>query len=577
MRPEVWAPRAARVDLVLGDGTRVELEADDDGWFRGGGSLRHGDRYGFALDGGDPLPDPRSRWQPDGVHGLSAVDDPLRHTWTDGAWPGLDLLAGATYELHVGTFTPEGTLDAAAERLDHLVDLGVVAVELLPVAEAMGRRGWGYDGVDLWAVHHSYGGPAALRRFVDACHRAGVGVLLDVVYNHLGPEGGYLDRFGPYFTDHRTTPWGPAVNLDGPGSTEVRRFIVDNAVHWCAEHHVDGLRIDAVHHLLDERPTHVVAELRAALDELGRADGRRRWTIVEREQAELGPLRSADDGGWGVDARWADDLHHALHAHLTGERDGYYAPYGALADVATVLGRGHLPPGEALTPDVDPRRLVTCTQNHDQIGNRPGGERLHHLAGIPAAMAAAAVVLLGPGTPLLFQGEEWAASSPFPFFCDTDDPDLADRIRSGRHAELEPLGWAPDAIQDPLDPAVFAAARLDWDERNRSPHREVHDWYRTLLGLRRSDPGAEVSATVEARGGALVVRRGDLVLLVDLSGRGAHSPVAGRPLATSGTVSPADDGTALGPWAAVVLSASGPRDRRPAASRDDRRGRPSRW
>jgi maltooligosyltrehalose trehalohydrolase len=447
------------------------------------------------------------------------VDDPRRHEWADGAWAGVELLGGVLYELHLGTFTPEGTLDAAIGRLDHLAGLGVAAVEPLPVAEAMGERGWGYDGVDLWAVHHAFGGHAALRRFVDAAHQAGLGVLLDVVYNHLGPEGAYLGSFGPYFTDRHETPWGPALNLDGPGSTEVRRFVLDNALHWCSEHHIDGLRLDATHALIDERPTHIVAELASALDELGQADGRRRWTIVEREQAVVLPLLPPEAGGGGVDARWGDELHHALHARLTGERDGYYAPFGRLADIATVLERGHLPPGDEIGPEVGRHRLVTCTQNHDQIGNRAGGERLEHLAGREAAMAAAAVLLLGPGTPMLFQGEEWAATSPFPFFCDTDDEGLADAIRAGRHAELEPLGWAPEAIQDPLDPAVFESACLDWSELDDPDHRAVYEWYRFLVRLRSVDPdlrGPDVATEVDEATGTLVLRRGATVLEVRL-------------------------------------------------------------
>jgi maltooligosyltrehalose trehalohydrolase len=560
MRPDVWAPNAARVDLVRGDGTKIALDRDEEDWWRGGPHLDHGDRYGFALDGGPALPDPRSRWQPDGVHGLSAVDDPQRHEWDDEAWPGLDLYAGVIYELHVGTFTPDGTLDAAVERLDHLVALGVTAVELLPVAEAMGERGWGYDGVDLWAVHHAYGGPAALRRFVDAAHRAGLGVLLDVVYNHLGPEGAYLGSFGPYFTEQRETPWGPSLNLDGEGSTEVRRFVLDNALHWCIDHHVDGLRIDATHQLLDDRPTHLVAELAATLDELGQADGRRRWTIVEREQAELLPLLPREDGGWGVDARWGDDLHHALHAHLTGERDGYYAPFGRLADVATVLERGHLPPGEVVPVDLGRHRLVTCTQNHDQVGNRPGGERLHHLAGVPAAMAAAAVVLLGPGTPLLFQGEEWATDHPFPFFCDTADEELAEQIRTGRHAELEPLGWSPDTISDPTDPVVFATAHLDWSERDRPPHRGVLEWYRALVHLRRDEPdvrGPELDVAVDEDQPTLVMRRGHLVVAVNLGDGPAAVPVSGEVLFANGQADVVDDGLQLTPMTTAILRSSG--------------------
>jgi maltooligosyltrehalose trehalohydrolase len=559
MRPEVWAPFAERVDLVLGDGARIALERDDDGWSRGGPPLEHGARYGFSLDGGPARPDPRSRWQPDGVHGLSAVDDPRRHEWGDDGWPGLELLGGAVYELHIGTFTPDGTLDAAIARLDHLVDLGVTAVELLPVAEAMGERGWGYDGVDLWAVHHAYGGPAALRRFVDAAHQAGLGVLLDVVYNHLGPEGAYLGEFGPYFTDRHHTPWGQGVNLDGPGSSEVRRFIIDNALYWCSEHHIDGLRIDAAHHLLDERPTHLVAELASAVRELGQADGRRRWTIVEREQPELLPLLPPEDGGWGVDGRWGDDLHHALHAHLTGERDGYYAPFGRLVDVATVLERGHLPPGDEVPADLGRERLVTCLQNHDQIGNRPSGDRFEHLGGMCAARAAAAIVLLGPGTPLLFQGEEWASTSRFPFFCDTADAALADAIRSGRHAELEPLGWPPDAIEDPLDPAVFDAARLDWTEVGRSPHREVLDWYQALLRLRAAEPdlrGSKVRAAADDERRTLVMWRGGCAVGVHLGDGEASIPVDGEVLLADGPTSRRGGALALGPHTTVVVRLS---------------------
>jgi maltooligosyltrehalose trehalohydrolase len=310
------------------------------------------------------------------------------------------------------------------------------------------------------------------------------------------------------------------VNLDGPQSDEVRRFIVDNGLHWCGDHHIDGLRVDAAHHLLDERPTHIVTELATAVTALADVDGRRRWTIVEREEPEVLPLRPVEHGGWGVDARWGDDLHHALHAYVTGETDGYYAPFGRLADVATVLERGHLPPGEEVTADIGRGRLVTCTQNHDQVGNRPAGERLHQLAGLQRALVAAAVTLLGPGTPLIFQGQEWAAGSPFPFFCDTDDDDLAGRIRTGRHAELEPLGWPADAIQDPLDPAVFEAARLRWDELDRPPHRDVLAWYRSLVRLRRTRPdlqGPEVAVDVDEERATLVVRRGRLALVADFS------------------------------------------------------------
>ena len=567
MRPEVWAPRATVVDLVLGDGRSVPLEPGPDGWFRGGPSLAPGDRYGFALDGGEALPDPRSRWQPDGIHGLSAVDDPEAHPWTDRGWKGVDLLGGVLYELHVGTFTPEATFDAAIERLDHLVDLGVTAIELLPVAEAMGDRGWGYDGVQLWAPHHAYGGPAGLRRLVDAAHSRGLGVLLDVVYNHLGPEGNHLARFGPYVTDRHHTPWGPAVNLDGPGSSEVRRFLIDNALHWCADHHLDGLRLDAVHALLDDRPTHLVAELTAAVHDLGDRTGWPRWVVVEREQHEVHPLLPPDQHGWGADARWADDLHHALHALLTGERDGWYASFGSLEDVATALQEGQVRAGEPLPETLPSTCFVTCLQNHDQVGNRAAGERLHHLTSVAATKAAAAVVLLGPGTPLLFQGEEWAASTPFPYFCDTDDPALAEQIRAGRRAEFAAFGWPADAVADPLDPAVAAGAVLRWDERAAAPHREVLDWYRTLVRLRTSTPEvrsgdrATTQVTVDEDAGTLVLRRGPLVVATHLRGEGTATVpgLQGAVVAASGEVHlAAGAALQLGPFGTAVLRVADP-------------------
>ncbi len=557
MRPEVWAPIPDSVELVLGDGTRLPLERREDGWWTGGPDLAHGDRYGFALDGGDPLPDPRSRRQPDGVHGLSAVDEE-RFEWTDDEWPGVELLGGVIYELHIGTFTPEGTLDAAIGRLDHLRELGVAAVELLPVAEAMGERGWGYDGVGLWAVHHAYGGPAALRRFVDAAHRAGIEVLLDVVYNHLGPEGSYLHLFGPYFTDRHETPWGAAVNLDGPGSDEVRRFIIDNAIHWCRDHHLDGLRVDATHALLDDSPVHVMTELSRAVHELGDEDGRRRWVVVEREQAELLPMRSPEQGGWGADARWGDDLHHALHALLTGERTGYYEPFGRLDDVATVLRAGHLPPGEPVDDEIGPVHLITCAQNHDQVGNRPGGERLSDLAGTDAAMAAAAIVLLGPGTPMIFQGEEWAATATFPFFCDTSDDELAEAIRSGRLAELEPLGWDRDSFLDPLDETTFQYANLDWDQLDRADHHQVLDWYRTLIHLRREHAelatGRVDDVEVDEPAGLLRMRRGRFDVVCNVGDEEVEVALPDRELvAAHGKVVLDEGGLRVGSTSTAVL------------------------
>jgi maltooligosyltrehalose trehalohydrolase len=422
------------------------------------------------------------------------------------------------YELHVGTFTPAGTFDGAIERLDHLVDLGVDAVELLPVAEFMGDRGWGYDGVDLWAPHHVYGGPDGLRRLVDACHRRGLGVVLDVVYNHLGPRGNHLARFGPYFTDEAETPWGDAVRL---AETEVRRFVLDNAHHWFVDHHVDGLRLDATHALVDPSPRHVLAKLSAMTESLRVELGRPLWLVAEREQEEALPVLPRDEGGWGLDARWSDDLHHAIHAAVTGERDGYYADFGGgLADVATALTAGHVRPGD--TDGLPPGASVVCLQNHDQIGNRAKGERIAHLVGPDAAVAAAALVLCSPATVLLFQGEEWAASSPFPYFCDPPDAELAAAVTEGRRAEFAAFGWGPDDVPDPVAVATFESAVLRWDERDDEPHAGVLATYRSLLQLRRKVAGEPLAVEVDEDRRVVVLRRGGVVVTADF---GAHPGV----------------------------------------------------
>lgn len=524
MTVRVWAPRATTVDVVRPDGSRHRLRPDPagTGWHAGGPALAHGDRYSFSLDGGELLPDPRSGWQPEGIDGLSAVDDPVTHDWGDAEWRGFHLPGGVLYELHVGTFSPDGTFDGAIDRLDHLVELGVDAVELMPVAEAMGRRGWGYDGVLLGAPHHAYGGPEGLRRFVDACHQRGLGVLLDVVFNHLGPEGNRLAEFGPYFTDRHHTPWGDAVDLDGPDSGEVRRFVIDTALRWFRDFHVDGLRLDATHALIDDSPRHLVAELADETAALAAHLGRRLWLVAEREQEEVLPVLPRACGGWGLDARWADDLHHAVHAVLTGEGDGYYAGFGSLAAIGHAITDGRHRPGDAWPEGLSAHTAVICAQNHDQIGNRARGERLSHLVGVDAAMAAAAVVLCSPGTPLLFQGEEWAASTPFPYFCDTGDPHLAEAIRTGRRQEFAAFGWDPEQVPDPLDPATMAGAVLRWEERDRGDHARVLAWYRTLLRLRREradlTDGRRARTRVEVDEGArrLVVHRGGTVVEVGL-------------------------------------------------------------
>ena len=524
-RLRVWAPAATRVEVVTDSGRRPLERAEGGHWE--GDAPPAGIDYRVALDGGEPRKDPRSRLQPDGVHGPSRAVDPGGFTWTDQAWRGIALEDVILYELHVGTFTPEGSLDSAIARLDHLVDLGVTAVELMPLAAFPGDRGWGYDGVDLWAVHAAYGGPEALSRFVDACHGRGLAVVLDVVYNHLGPDGNVLASFGPYFTDRYSTPWGDAVNVDGAGSDGVRAHILENALMWLREHHIDGLRLDAVHAILDTSAYPVLEELSAAVAELAGETGRRLLLFAESDANDVRLVTPRDAGGIGMDAHWADDLHHALHSLLTGEQDGYYADYGGIDAVAAALVRGVVYDGRWSAArehrvgrpygDTPRTRLVACTQNHDQIGNRAAGERLAALVDAGALRVAAATLLLAPHTPLLFMGEEWAASTPFQYFIDHQDPELAAAVSRGRRQEFRAFGWAPDAVPDPQDPATFTRSRLDWDEPARAPHAAMLDWYRELISLRRGIPAlrdgdpAGVRVKVPADR-ALVLERGPVVL-----------------------------------------------------------------
>jgi maltooligosyltrehalose trehalohydrolase len=499
----VWAPKAKTVEVEAGGQRRALRRLDDHGWWTLGEPLAPGTDYTLRLDGGASLPDPRSPWQPRGVHGPSRAFDPTSFPWTDAGWSPTPLGDGLLYELHVGTFTPEGTFDAAIERLEHLVDLGVTHVELLPVAEFAGERGWGYDGVSLYAPHHAYGGPAGLLRLVDACHARGLSVLLDVVYNHLGPEGNYLRAFGPYFSETASTPWGPAMNLDGAESAAVRRYLLDNAARWLRDFHLDGLRVDAVHALHDGSKVHLLEELARETDDLSRTLGRRLVLVAETNRHEPRTVTALDAGGHGFDAQWCDDLHHALHAALTGERAGWYEDFGSLEHVATALTKGYvLPPG---TPSPKRRRegkrrpptqkglaplsghcFLGYLQNHDQTGNRARGERIAHLVGPDLARAAAALVLCAPAVPMLFMGEEWGASAPWMFFSDHGDPWLGPAVREGRLREFgAPWGLGADDMPDPQAPATFEASKLAWDERALPWHAAFLDWYRALARLRR--------------------------------------------------------------------------------------------
>ncbi|HET7488123.1 MAG TPA: malto-oligosyltrehalose trehalohydrolase [Acidimicrobiales bacterium] len=554
-RFRVWAPRATVVELDL-SGRRVPMAAAGGGWHGADVDAGPGTDYGFVLDGREVLPDPRSPWQPAGVDGRSRTVDHAAFPWSDAGWRGVHLPSAVLYELHVGTFTPEGTFDAAAARLDHLVDLGVDAVELMPVAEFPGRRGWGYDGVDLYAPHSAYGGPEGLKRLVDACHARGLGVVLDVVYNHLGPAGNHLARFGPYFTSRYATPWGEAVNLDGAGSDEVRAFFVDNAVMWLRDYHFDGLRLDAVHAILDTSAKHLLEELAERVEGLAAAAGRPLFLVAESDLNDPRVVRRREVGGYGIDAQWSDDFHHAVHALLTGEREGYYADFGSMAHLALALRRSFVYAGEhsphrgrrhgRLDPTLSGHRFVVCTQNHDQVGNRARGERLAALVGPGRLQLAAALVLTSPFVPLLFQGEEWAATTPFPYFTDHADPILGRAVREGRRAEFAAFGWDPEAVPDPQDPATFEQARLDWSEPGEKDHAAVLDWYRRLIALRRSVPALTdgrmdaVEVRFDEEAGWLVVTRGP----VTVAGNIGPQPVG---LAVAGSLRLGSDGAEVGP------------------------------
>jgi maltooligosyltrehalose trehalohydrolase len=423
----VWAPGKNTVE-VEARGRRYAMTPRENGWWLAELPLDGTFDYAFVVDGGEPLPDPRSRWQPSGIHGLSRMVDHGVFHWTDQRWQAPPLAAAVIYELHIGTFTPAGTFGAAIDKLDHLAELGVTHVELMPVAEFSGSRGWGYDGVDLFAPHHAYGGPEKLKRLIDACHARGLAVILDVVYNHLGPAGNYLSRFGPYFTDRYATPWGQAVNFDDAGSDQVRRFVCDNALMWLRDYHFDALRIDAVHAIYDSSALHILEQLAAEVAALAAQSARHLALIAESDLNDPRIVRPRAVGGYGIDAQWSDDFHHALHTVLTGERSGYYADFGTLADLAKALERAFVYDGRysrfrrrahgRSREGLSGHNFLGYLQNHDQVGNRARGERSSDLMSVGRLKIAAALVMTAPFIPLLFQGEEWGASAPFLYFTD---------------------------------------------------------------------------------------------------------------------------------------------------------------
>ncbi|MEV6691880.1 malto-oligosyltrehalose trehalohydrolase [Micromonospora sp. NPDC051196] len=526
----VWAPEAKRVRLRLPDADH-EMHAGRGGWWRVEVPDADGD-YAFLLNDDDQaLPDPRSQWQPFGVHGVSRVYDHSAFAWTDGAWTGRQLPGSILYELHVGTFTPEGTFDAAIDKLDHLVDLGVDMIELLPVNAFNGEHNWGYDGVCWFAPHEPYGGPDGLKRLVDAAHAKGLGVILDVVYNHFGPSGAYAPRFAPYLSD-RTTPWGQAVNLDGPHSDGVRRFILDSVLMWLRDYHVDGLRLDAVHAMPDTRAVHLLEEIAVEVESLSVHLGRPLSLIAESDLNDPRLISPREAGGYGLQAQWNDDAHHALHTLLTGERQGYYGDFGTMECLAEVLtgaffhtgtwssfrNRQHGRPVDPRTPG---HRFVAYLQNHDQIGNRAVGDRLAASLSPGLLRVGAVLLMASPFTPMIFMGEEWAASTPWQYFTSHPEPELAAAVVLGRRQEFATHGWSAEAVPDPQDRQTFVRSRLDWAELDKPEHRTMYEFYRRLIALRKSRP--ELSDphlfAVEVRHGDrfLVMRRGGCLVAANLA------------------------------------------------------------
>ena len=560
---EVWAPRREKVQLHRPGHEALPMSPRGGGWFAAEIDLADGDEYGFALEDSPAIrPDPRSRRQPRGVHELSAWFDPTAHAWQDEAWTGRQLAGSIVYELHIGTFTPSGTLDAAIERLDHLVDLGVGFVELLPVNAFNGTHNWGYDGVLWYAVHEGYGGPAAYQRFVDACHQRGLAVIQDVVHNHLGPSGNYLPEFGPYLRDGERNTWGSSIDLD---QAEVRRYIVDNALMWMRDHHVDGLRLDAVHALRDSSGRHILRELAEETDALSAHLGRPLTLIAESDLNDDRLIAAREADGHGLTAQWSDDYHHALHVAVSGETAGYYAdfePLSALVKVATTgffhdgtwssfRGRAHGRPIDARIPT---SRLITFSQDHDQIGNRAAGDRLSQSCDEGGLAIAAVLSVLSPYTPMLFMGEEWAASTPWQFFTSHPEPELGRATVEGRIAEFAAMGWDRSVVPDPQDPDTFTRSKLDWAERERGMHARMLSLYRELISLRRripdlTDPAfGALHAEADESARWFRLRRGGTEILVNF----ASAPVTISVPDAAAALLVTDDGCALDDGEAVL-------------------------
>jgi maltooligosyltrehalose trehalohydrolase len=532
----VWAPKAIRAAVKIGSAVYPLNGPDERGWWtaavEGAGP---GTDYGFLVnDDLQAYPDPRSLCQPHGVHGLSRVYDQDLFVWSDRGWNAPPLARAVIYELHVGTFTPGGTFDSAIERLDYLAQLGVTHVELMPVAEFPGNRGWGYDGASLFAVYEGYGGPDGLKRLVDACHARGLAVLLDVVCNHFGPVGNYSGKFGPYITERHRTPWGGAVNFEDWGSDEVRRFFCDNALMWMRDYHVDGLRLDAVHEFVDRSAVHFMEQLSTEVKGLSEELGRRLVLIAESDLNDPRVVKPREEGGYGMDAQWSDDFHHALFTVINaeGQEKGYYADFHTIAKLAKSLtktfvqdgtysvyrGRSHGRPVD----DLSPHLFLGFIQNHDQVGNRAVGDRVERVVGMNRAKVAAGFVLTAPFLPMIFQGEEFAASTPFQYFADHEDPAMAKSVKEGRRGEFAAFGWNPEDIPDPEDVKTFERSKLKWDEVHQGQHEEMLEWYRRLIALRRGSASLndgrprQTKVSFDEEKNWLVMVRGDVTVMCNL-------------------------------------------------------------
>lgn len=493
----VWAPfrDSVAVHIVSPHDQVIPLQQDEWGYWQETVNADPGTLYVYQLDGSLERPDPASHYQPEGVHGYSQVVD-HQFDWTDNSWQGIPLKDLIIYELHVGTFTPEGTFESIIPRLSYLQDLGITAIEIMPVAQFPGSRNWGYDGVYVYGVQESYGGPAGLKKLVDACHQAGIAVILDVVYNHLGPEGNYLWAYGPYFTDQYRTPWGNAVNFDGAYSNDVRNFFIQNALYWLDKYHIDALRVDAVHAIYDMSAQPFLQELGDAVANFNRTTPVQRYVIAESDLNDVRVIKPREDGGFGHDAQWCDDFHHILHSLLTGELSGYYEDFGKIEQLAVALREGYIYSGQYSSfrkrnhgnsaADRPAEQFVVCIQNHDQIGNRLIGDRLSTLVDFQGLKLAAAAVLLSPYVPMLFMGEEYGEEAPFQYFVSHSDPDLIEGVRTGRAEEFKAFGW--DNAPDPQGTKVFEQSKLQWEKIDQDNYAVLRRWYKQLIQLRKETP-----------------------------------------------------------------------------------------